>query len=213
MCGAKHTYEFRSKAAVEPCNATWVITDSKTLDSLCVWIWILGALHIYKPFTITRLCTARTIHSPQREAMVLWAPKSRWLQLTLQDARSPVIPQHWLFLIRPICFLRKGDFLKPKTSTRVDLNYFRDDRTTGSKEGFTRVTASRGSDGWRVGGSNRELLHSVPCADEKARELRDKQAGRHAGCASGPEWPRFSSCLVSIHVGHQLTGLLLAFPN
>lgn len=41
----------------------------------------------------------------------------------------------------------EGRFLKPKTSTRVDLNYFRDDRATGSEEGFTRVTASRGSDG------------------------------------------------------------------
>lgn len=40
-----------------------------------------------------------------------------------------------------------------------------------------------------------------------------RQAGRLAGCASGPDWSRFSSSQVSIHVGHQLTGILFAFPN
>lgn len=40
----------------------------------------------------------------------------------------------------------EGTVLKPKTSRRIDLNYFRDSRVTaGSQKGFSHVTAARGS--------------------------------------------------------------------
>lgn len=166
----------------------------KNLDSLCFWIWIFGVLHIYKPFTVARLCTACTIHSPQLEAMVCERQSHVGYSWPCKMLGAQSFPNTGYFWYGPYASWGRESF-KAQNINKGWLELFQG-RQSDMKRGrvYTCHSIKRQ---WQM---DEEWVAATGNSCTKfpvwMRKQRGKETGRRAGCHLGPDWPRFSSSLV-----------------